>query len=772
MYELKTPDYPAVIARTLNLKVQQVRAAVRLMDEGNTIPFIARYRKEMTGELDEVQLRDISATYESEQNLFTRKSDVLRLLEEQGVLADEATAQALVPKITEAATLTAVDDLYRPYRPKRQTRASVARDRGLEPLANWLEQAEPKTPADMVANEALLYVAEDGEVPSTDAAIAGALDILAERIADDADNRQYIRDITTKRGQMQSTAVDPAAETVYEMYYDFSEPLAKLPPHRVLAINRGEREEVLRVSVAAPEEEILAYLYRRYTDRRAGDGRATGGASVVSRSSADRAGTSRTGVDVESRPDYSEGSVGALRQAACADAYKRLIAPSVAREVRATLTEQAEAHAIQIFGTNLRHLLLQPPLRGKRVLGVDPAYRTGCKLAAVDDTGKLLEVGVIYPTPPQNRVEEAAARVLELIRTYQIELVAIGNGTASRETEAFIAECVRRYREASGETVPYVMVSEAGASVYSASPLAGEEFPELDVSERSAISIARRLQDPLAELVRIDPKSIGVGQYQHDVSQKELGQQLGAVVESVVNQVGVDVNTASPSLLAYVSGLNRTAAKNIVQYRDENGRFRDRKALSRVPRIGPKTLEQCVGFLRIVDGYNVLDATPIHPESYDVVAKLLQRTGETGAALADTRARSEWLRRLRSEPVDQLAEEVGVGIPTLRDILEALERPGRDPRDDVPAPILRTDVLKLEDLSVGMELTGTVRNVVDFGAFVDVGVKNDGLVHISQLSDRFVKHPTDVVAVGDIVKVRVTQVDVARGRLGLSMKSV
>ncbi|WP_443111820.1 Tex family protein [Alicyclobacillus sp. ALC3] len=754
MYELKTPDYPAVIARTLNLKVQQVRAAVRLMDEGNTIPFIARYRKEMTGELDEVQLRDISATYESEQNLFTRKSDVLRLLQEQGVLADEATAQTLVPKITAATSLTAVDDLYRPYRPKRQTRASVARDRGLEPLANWLEQADPRTTADAVAKEALQYVAQDSEVPSIDAAVAGALDILAERIADDADNRQYIRDTTTKRGQMQSTAVHPAAETVYEMYYDYAEPLVKLPPHRVLAMNRGEREEVLRVSVTAPEEEILASLYRRHVDRRAGAGHAVAG---------------RSGADCAA---YSEGSVGALRQAVCADAYKRLIAPSVAREVRAVLTEQAEAHAIQIFGTNLRHLLLQPPLRGKRVLGVDPAYRTGCKLAAVDDTGKLLEVGVIYPTPPQNRVDEAAARVLELFRTYTIELVAIGNGTASRETEAFIADCVRRYREVSGETVPYVMVSEAGASVYSASPLAGEEFPDLDVSERSAISIARRLQDPLAELVRIDPKSIGVGQYQHDVSQKELGQQLGTVVESVVNRVGVDVNTASPSLLAYVSGLNRTAAKNIVQYRDENGRFRDRRALSRVPRIGPKTLEQCVGFLRVVDGNNVLDATPIHPESYDVVAKLLQRTGETQAVLVDTAARSEWLRRLRAESAEKLAADVGVGVPTLRDILEALERPGRDPRDDVPAPILRTDVLKLEDLSVGMELTGTVRNVVDFGAFVDIGVKNDGLVHISQLSDRFVKHPTDVVAVGDIVKVRVTQVDVARGRLGLSMKSV
>lgn len=747
LFELQTPDYPAVVARALQLKMQQVRAAVRLMDEGNTIPFIARYRKEMTGELDENQLRDIAATYESEQNLHNRKSDVLRLLDELGVLADEATAQTLVPKITQAATLTAVDDLYRPYRPKRQTRASVARARGLEPLANWIEQATPKTGPDEVNAKALLYTAQGSEVPDTDVAITGALDILAERIADDADNRQYIRDLTTRRGRIHSTAVDPATETVYEMYYDFSEPVAKLPPHRVLAINRGEREALLRVSVEAPEEEILAYLYRRHVDRHI-DG---------------HGGLQSSGID---------SSVAALRQAACADAYKRLIAPSVAREVRAALTERAEAHAINIFGTNLRHLLLQPPLRGKRVLGVDPAYRTGCKLAAVDDTGKLLEVGVIYPTPPQNRVEEAATRLLELLRDHRIELVAIGNGTASRETEAFVALCVRRHREQSGAAVPYVMVSEAGASVYSASPLAGEEFPDLDVSERSAISIARRLQDPLAELVRIDPKSIGVGQYQHDVSQQELGQQLGAVVESVVNQVGVDVNTASPSLLAYVSGLNRTAAKNIVQYRDEHGRFRDRKALSRVPRIGPKTLEQCVGFLRVVDGDNVLDATPIHPESYDVVAKLLKRTGKTNSVLRDPAARSEWLGKLRAEPPEMLAEEVGVGVPTLRDIVEALLRPGRDPRDDVPAPILRTDVLKLEDLAVGMELTGTVRNVVDFGAFVDVGVKNDGLVHISQLSDRFVKHPTDVVAVGDIVKVRVTQVDTVRGRLGLSMKSV
>lgn len=744
MMNLQKPDYSAVVARQLQIGTNQVRAAVRLLDEGNTIPFIARYRKEMTGELDEVQLRAIAQAYEQEQNLFERKSDVLRLLEEHGVLAEGSQADALVAGIAHAATLTEVDDLYRPYRPKRKTRASVAKERGLEPLADYLMAADRHTSEEVVLRQAAPFAALDSEVGSADDAVAGALDILAERIADDPDNRQWIRTVTFRKGRLKSTAVDPGAQTVYEQYYDYTEPVAKIPPHRVLAINRGERDEALKVSVEAPEDEIVEHLFRRYVGASGQRGQAA---------------AART-------PD-----VASLLHAVATDANKRLIAPAVAREVRAELTERAQAHAIQIFGQNLRSLLLQPPLRGKRVLGVDPAYRTGCKLAAVDDTGKLLEVAVIYPTPPQNKVEQATAVVLDLLRRHRLDLVAIGNGTASRETESFIANCVHRYRDGTGVTVPYVIVSEAGASVYSASPLAGEEFPDLDVSERSAISIARRLQDPLAELVRIDPKSVGVGQYQHDVSQRQLGEQLGVVVESAVNQVGVDVNTASPSLLAYVSGLNRTAAKNIVQFRDEHGRFASRRALTGVPRIGPKTLEQCVGFLRVVDGEDVLDTTPIHPESYPVVTRLFHHTRQSSDVLRDAAARQRWLEGVRGEAQASLAADLGVGLPTLRDILDALERPGRDPREDIPAPMLRTDVLKLEDFAVGMELMGTVRNVVDFGAFVDVGVKSDGLVHISELSDHFVKHPMDVVSVGDIVQVRVTQIDVARGRLGLSMKS-
>lgn len=739
MQTLTTPDYIQVVSKRLLLKAVQVRAAVKLLDEGNTIPFIARYRKEMTGELDENELRDIAVQYEAEKTLFERKSDVLRLLAEQGMMDDEQTASQLTAGVAAATTLTEVDDIYRPYRPKRKTRASVAKERGLGPLADWLMHANRQTAEAVVRAQAGEFVVAGSETATIEAALEGACDIIAEAIADDAASRRYIRATTSRRGTIRSRAVDAAVESVYELYYDYQEPLVKVPPHRVLAMNRGEREGVLKVTVEAPTDEVLVYVYKKHATS---DVRSQGAFLVL------------------------------MLEATAQDAYKRLLAPTIEREVRSELTDKAEEQAIHIFGENLRNLLLQPPMRGKAVLGVDPAYRTGCKLAAVDDTGKLLEVTVIYPTPPLSKVEQATATVRQWLDKHQIELIAIGNGTASRETESFIADCVRTYSASTGRVVPYVIVSEAGASVYSASPLAGEEFPDLDVAERSAISIARRLQDPLAELVKIDPKAVGVGQYQHDVSQKRLGGQLGAVVESAVNQVGVDVNTASPSLLSYVAGLNKTAARNIVEFREQTGRFKSRKALSKVPRIGPKTLEQCVGFLRILNGDEVLDATPIHPESYTVVAKLLTYTQQSAAVLGDSQLRHAWIYELRQAGLEALSPAVGVGIPTLRDILEALERPGRDVRDDVPAPLLRTDVLKLEDLSVGMELTGTVRNVVDFGAFVDVGLKNDGLVHLSQLADRYVKHPMDVVAVGDIVKVRVVQIDLQKHRLGLSMRGM
>ncbi|EPZ43502.1 Tex family protein [Alicyclobacillus acidoterrestris] len=737
MFELSTPDYIKEISSSLSIAAVQVRAAIRLMDEGNTIPFIARYRKEMTGELDENQLRDIANRYESEKNLFERKQDVVRLLDEHGALADEQKAKELVAAVVNASSLTEVEDIYRPYRPKRKTRASIAKERGLLPLAEWL-QAEERWQEDEggVRAFAAQFVSEDGGVATVDEAIQGACDIFAEAVADNPVSRKWVRDTTFARGSLQSVAVDPDVESVYEAYYEFREPIKHAMPHRVLAMNRGEREQILRVSVQVPQEQIIEYLCRVHIPRR-----------------------------------VATAYVGTLLQAAVTDAYKRLIAPAIERDIRGELTAKAEDHAISIFGENLRNLLLQPPIRNRVVLGVDPAYRTGCKLAVTSDTGKLLEVAVIYPTPPQNRVEEARERVLALVRKYEVGLIAIGNGTASRETEAFIADCVRRLKELSGVEVPYLIVSEAGASVYSASKLAGEEFPDLDVSERSAISIARRVQDPLAELVKIDPKSVGVGQYQHDVSQKKLDEQLTAVVETAVNHVGVDVNTASPSLLSYVAGLNKTVARNIVEYREQNGRFATRAQLAKVPRLGPKTLEQCVGFLRIADGDELLDATPIHPESYSVVTTLLAKWQLDKGVLRDAKARAAWLAEVRAVPLVELSRETGFGEPTLRDILDALERPGRDPREDIPPPILRTDVLKLEDLQVGMLLTGTVRNVVDFGAFVDVGVKNDGLVHISQLADHYVKHPMDVVSVGDVVQVRVIQIDVQKGRLGLSMRS-
>ncbi len=709
------------ISAELQISHKQVSTTIGLLDEGNTIPFIARYRKEMTGELDENQLRDIEERLKYLRGLEDRKQEVLRLIEEQGKLTPE-----LHTAITAAAKLQEVEDLYRPYRQKRKTRASVAKDRGLEPLAQWLlalpKQGDP-------LKEAARYVDADKGVSSPEDALQGAMDIVAEQAADDPKIRAWTRRHTWDNASVVTEAKDKNAESVYEMYYNYREPIRRLPPHRTLAINRGEREEVLRVSLEVDKSErILEFIGRHFLKGR-------------------------------------DTTAHAPLTAAIEDAYKRLIAPSIERELRGELTEKAEEHAIGIFAANLRNLLLQPPIKGNVVLGVDPAFRTGCKLAVVDDTGKVLDIAVTYPTPPNNKVAEAEAVIGKLIEKHRVSLIAIGNGTASRETEAFIAQLIGKLKQS--RQLQYIIVNEAGASVYSASKLAAEEFPSFDVAERSAVSIARRLQDPLAELVKIDPKSIGVGQYQHDVAQKRLEESLGAVVESAVNHVGVDLNTASPSLLSYVAGVNATTARNIVKYREENGKFTNRAQITKVPRLGAKTYEQCVGFLRIKGGRSPLDNTPIHPESYDVVDRLFRELKLELAAIGSAELNS----RLAAIEPAELATKLNVGIPTLRDILDALQRPGRDPRDELPPPILRTDVLSLDDLASGMELQGTVRNVVDFGVFVDIGVKNDGLVHISQVADRFVKHPLEVVAVGDIVNVRVLEVDHKKGRVSLTMRT-
>ncbi|MBM6382720.1 MAG: RNA-binding transcriptional accessory protein [Paenibacillus sp.] len=705
------------VAKELSLALKQVRTTSELLEEGNTIPFIARYRKEMTGELDENQLRLIEERLVYLRNLEDRKVEVIRIIEEQGKLTGE-----LKKSITQAVKLQEVEDLYRPYRQKRKTRASVAKEKGLEPLAVWI-WSQPKQGD--VLEEAARYINAELGVDDAEAALQGAKDILAENIADDAAIRAWIRRYTLDHGMLTSEAKDAEQESVYENYYDYRELAKKMPPHRILAINRGERESILKVGLEVPPEPAHRHM----------EGQIIKGASAVQ--------------DV-------------LR-AVIEDAYKRLIAPSIEREVRAELTEKGESQAISVFSANLRNLLLQPPIHGKRVLGVDPAYRTGCKLAVVDDTGKLLEVAVTYPTPPHNKKREAAEVFHRMIKQYDIGLIVIGNGTASRETEQFVAEIIQ---ENGDESLVYLIVNEAGASVYSASKLAQEEFPDLDVAERSAASIARRVQDPLAELVKIDPKAIGVGQYQHDVSQKILEESLKAVVESAVNHVGVDVNTASPSLLSYVAGVNATIAKNIVKYREENGRFTNRRQLQKVPRLGAKTYEQCVGFMRIGEGENPLDRTPIHPESYKVVDQLFK---ELQVEL-DKLGSKELSVLLSEQQPEQLAVKLDVGVPTLRDILDSLQRPGRDPREEMPLPIFRTDVLKIEDLVEGMELQGTVRNVIDFGAFVDIGIKSDGLVHISQLSNGYVKHPMDVVSVGDNVTVWVLNVDTKKGRVGLTMK--
>ena len=792
------------IKEELQVEKWQVEAAVKLIDEGNTIPFISRYRKEVTGSLNDEQLRNLDERLTYLRSLEDKKEQVLKSIEEQGKLTDE-----LKEKILAAQTLVVVEDLYRPYRPKRKTRASIAKEKGLEPLAEYILRQEATEP---VLNEAAKYVSAEKEVKTPEEALQGAQDIIAEMISDDADHRLYIRNITVEEGIVTSTAKDEKAQSVYEMYYNFEEPVKKIAGHRVLALNRGEAEKILTVKVNAPEERILRYLEKKL---------------------------------ITKENEYTAPVI----RAAVEDSYDRLIAPAIEREIRNDLTEKAEDGAINVFGKNLEQLLLQPPIAGKVVLGWDPAFRTGCKLAVVDATGKVLDTKVIFPTAPQNKVEESKAELKKLIKKYNVDLISVGNGTASRESEQVIVELLKEL----DRPVQYVIVNEAGASVYSASKLATEEFPNFDVGQRSAASIARRLQDPLAELVKIDPKSIGVGQYQHDMNQKKLSDALNGVVEDSVNKVGVDLNTASASLLEYVSGINKTIAKNIVDYRENNGRFVSRKQLLKVPKLGPKAYEQCAGFLRILDGKNPLDATSVHPESYEAAEQLMEKLGLTmedikeaqkqaaakkasgksgaqtsgqkngngavgvakkreeqkgktvrvhntntamGKALAaamggvtfdnsaDTSAKktapaaqnasndakdiSGLEKRIKNKKL--LAEELGIGEITLTDILKELEKPGRDPRDDMPKPILRSDVLDMKDLKPGMILKGTVRNVIDFGVFVDIGVHQDGLVHISQITDRYIKHPLEAVSVGDIVDVQVLTVDVAKKRIGLTMK--
>lgn len=715
---MKTSDFLLKqIATELKLSTKQIGSVIQLLEDGNTVPFIARYRKEQTGSLDEVQIQTISERYTYIQNVTNRKEEVIRLIAEQDKLTDE-----LKQKIEQAHKLQEVEDLYRPFKQKRKTKANVAKAKGLEPLAEYLLQL----PNDEIKKKASAFINEEKEVTTAEEALEGAQHIIAEQLADDPDMRKWIRSETYQKGSLVTLGkdVENDEKNVYEMYYDYQEPIKKIVPHRVLAVNRGEKEGILKATIEPPAENIRFYLDKQVLK----------------------------GKQTTARP-YIEAAID--------DAYKRLIQPSIEREIRKELTEKAEEQAIHIFAENLRKLLLQPPMKGKRVLGVDPAFRTGCKLAVVDDTGKVHHIGVIYPHPPVQKKAEAKQKVKEIIQSSNIEVIAIGNGTASRETEQFIADLIQEL----DQPVSYLIVNEAGASVYSASALAREEFPDLQVEERSAISIARRLQDPLAELVKIDPKSVGVGQYQHDVSQKQLNSSLTFVVETVVNQVGVNVNTASQALLQYVSGLSKAVAGNIVKRREEIGRFTSRKELKDIPRLGAKTYEQCIGFLRITDGQDPLDRTGIHPESYKETKQFLRMIKMT----PDDLGTEQLKEKIAEVKLDEAAQQLDIGPITLQDIIDQLTRPERDPRDEVPKPLLKTDVLKLEDLKQGMELQGTVRNVVDFGAFVDIGVKQDGLVHISKLSNRFVKHPLDVVSVGDIVTVWVDSVDQAKGRVALSM---
>ena len=716
-------DINQKLTEELGVKRWQTDAAVNLIDEGNTIPFISRYRKEVTGSLNDEQLRKLHERLVYLRNLEEKKEQVLSSIEEQGKLTEELKEQIL-----EAQTQVAVDDLYRPYRPKRRTRAIIAKEKGLEPFATFIMLQQAQEPLEKTAAE---YISEEKGLETAEEAIQGAMDIIAESISDNAEYRSWIRRLTMQKGKLLSVAKDAEAESVYEMYYEFEEPVSKLAGHRILALNRGEKEKFLTVKVEAPEEDILRYLEKQ---------------------------------TIRKENTYTSP----VLKETVADSYERLIAPAIEREIRNELTERAEDGAIEVFGKNLHQLLMQPPIAGKVVLGWDPAFRTGCKLAVVDPTGKVIGTTVIYPTAPTTPQKIKASKDLlkKIIPKYHISLISLGNGTASRESEQFIVELLKEIPE---EKVQYVIVNEAGASVYSASKLASEEFPKFDVGQRSAASIARRLQDPLAELVKIDPKSIGVGQYQHDMNQKKLGESLNGVVEDCVNKVGVDLNTASAPLLSYISGISSAVAKNIVAYREENGKFADRRELLKVPKLGPKAYEQCAGFMRITEGKNPLDATGVHPETYDVAEKLLKRQGYTTEDIAQHNLAG---LSLTIGDYKKLAEELGVGEITLRDIVKELEKPARDPRDEMPKPILRTDVLEMKDLKEGMVLKGTVRNVIDFGVFVDIGVHQDGLVHISQITDRYIKHPLEAVSVGDIVDVKVMSVDLKKKRIQLTMRGI
>ena len=721
----------STIAQELEVKESQVEAAVKLIDEGNTIPFIARYRKEATGGLSDETLRDLGERLTYLRNLEQRKEEVVKSIEEQGKLTDEIIQAVAISK-----TLAEVEDIYRPYKQKKKTRATVAKAKGLEPLAEIIIEQKETTPIEEIAKQYINIENlseedkknKDKVVKTAEEAIQGALDIIAENISDNSKYRKEIKRICYREAQIETKATDEEKKSNYEMYYDKQEPIKYIPSHRILAINRGEKEEFIKVKIQKPEEKILIYIEKDI---------------------------------IKGETQFTEKLKATIQ-----DAFKRLIEPSIDREIRSDLTEKAEEKAIKVFGQNSKQLLLGAPIKGKTVMGFDPAYRTGCKIAVIDETGKVLDYTTVYPTEPQNDVEGAKKELLKLIEKDKIDMIAIGNGTASRESEMFVSDMIKE----TPREVHYVIVSEAGASVYSASKLATEEYPDINVSIRGAISIARRLQDPLAELVKIDPKAIGVGQYQHDVNQKKLAESLTGVVEDSVNKVGVDVNTATPSLLSYVSGINGTIAKNIVKYRDENGKLKNRKELLKVPKLGKVAFEQCAGFLRIFDGENPLEITAVHPESYEATEKLLANLGFNKTDLKDREKIDELRQKLKSVDVAKTAKELEIGEMTLADIISELAKPGRDPREDMPKPILRSDVLKLEDLKEGMILTGTVRNVIDFGAFVDIGVKHDGLVHISEMSEKFIKNPSEIVSVGDIVKVKVIKIDLERQKVGLSMK--
>ena len=721
------------IAEELGVKYTQVENAVKLIDEGNTIPFIARYRKEVTGGLSDEQLRELGERLTYLRNLETRKQEVVKSIEEQGKLTDE-----ILQNIAEAKTLADVEDIYRPYKQKKKTRATVAKAKGLEPLANIILEQKETTPILEIAKQ---YVNienlseedkknKDKVVATPEDAIQGALDIIAENISDNAKYRKKIKGICYREGQIITKATKPEEKSNYDMYYDYAEVVARIPSHRILAINRGEKEEFLKVKIEKNEDKILRYIERDL---------------------------------IKEETQFTQMLKDTIK-----DSFERLIEPSIDREIRSDLTEKAEDKAIKVFGKNAKQLLLGAPIKGKTVMGFDPAYRTGCKIAVIDETGKVLDYTTVYPTEPQNDVEGAKKELLKLIDKDKIDMIAIGNGTASRESEQFVSDMIKYAKR----KVQYAIVSEAGASVYSASKLATEEYPDINVSIRGAISIARRLQDPLAELVKIDPKAIGVGQYQHDVNQKTLSESLTGVVEDAVNKVGVDVNTATPSLLSYVSGINSSIAKNIVKYRDENGKIKNRKQLLKVPKLGKVAFEQCAGFLRILDGDNPLEITAVHPESYEATEKLLEKVGFNKEDLKDKEKANSLREHLKSINVKDMAKELDIGEMTLQDIIDELSKPGRDPRDEMPKPILRQDVLKFEDLKEGMVLTGTVRNVIDFGCFVDIGVKYDGLVHISEMSEKYIKNPSELVSVGDVVKVKVIKIDSERKKVGLSMKDV